>query len=71
MKQSAFNLAMDLSNNMFAFHLCGVLTSLSENNLPAPNPEKEALEYLKIYHSEELEAEEARENNSTPNHLLS
>jgi len=71
MKQSAFNLAMDLSNNVFAFYLCGVLTSLNENNLPAPNPEKEALEYLKVYYSDELAEEEARENNSTPNHLLS
>ena len=65
MKQSAFNLAMDLSNNMFAFHLCGILTSLSENNLPAPNPEKEALEYLQLYHADELAAEEARENAAT------
>ena len=62
---------MDLSNNMFAFHLCGVLTSLNENNLPAPNPEKEALEYLQLYHADELAAEEARENNETPSHLLS
>tara|TARA_R100001244_G_scaffold38160_1_gene34612 strand:- start:185 stop:391 length:207 start_codon:yes stop_codon:yes gene_type:complete len=66
-----FNLAMDLSNNMFAFHLCGVMSSLHENNLPCPNPEKEALEYLKLYHSEELEKLEADELNSTPNHLLS
>tara|TARA_R110000824_G_scaffold186203_1_gene367435 strand:- start:59 stop:265 length:207 start_codon:yes stop_codon:yes gene_type:complete len=60
-----FNLAMDLSNNMFAFHLCGVMTTLHENNLPCPNPEKEALEYLKLYHSEELEKLEADELNLT------
>jgi len=60
-----FNLAMDLSNNMFAFHLCGVMSSLHENNLPCPNPEKEALEYLKLYHSDELEKLEADELNST------
>ena len=66
-----FNLAMDLSNNMFAFHLCGVMSSLHENNLPCPNPEKEALEYLKLYHSEELEKLEADELNSTPELELS
>jgi hypothetical protein len=56
---------MDLSNNIFAYHLCGVLTSLSRNNLPAPDPEKEALEYLNLYHSDEMDKLEAEENNAT------
>ena len=71
MKQSLFNLAMDLSNNMFAYHLCGVMQSMHRNNHHCPDPEKEALDYLKLYHADELAAEEARENNETPNHLLS
>ena len=71
MPESNFNRAMDLSDGIFAYYLCGVLTSLSENNLPAPNPEKEALEYLNLYHSEEMEKLEADENNSTPEWSLS
>jgi len=63
---SYFNLAMDLSRTMFAYHLCGVMQSMHRNNMHCPNPEKEALEYLKCYHSEQLaEAEEANENNAT------
>ena len=68
---SYFNLAMDLSNNMFAFHLCGILTTLSRNNLPAPDPEKEAIAYLNLYHSEEMDKLEADELNSTPELELS
>ena len=68
---SNFNLAMDLSNGLFAYHLCGALTCLHRNNLPAPDPEKEALEYLKLYHSEELDKLEADENNETPEWSLS
>ena len=71
MKQSAFNLAMDLSNNMFAFHLCGVMTSMHRNNMHCPDPEKEALAYLNLYHSDEMEKLEAEENNSTPEWSLS
>jgi len=63
---SYFNLAMDLSRTMFAYHLCGVLTSLSESGGLAPDPEKEALEYLETFHAEALaEKLEADENNAT------
>ena len=69
---SYFNLAMDLSRTMFAYHLCGVLTSLHGNNLPAPDPEKEALEYLETFHAEALaEKQEADANNQTPEWSLS
>ena len=72
MKTNYFNLAMHLSNNMFAYHMCGVLTSLSNNNLPAPDPEKEALEYLETFHAEALaEKLEADANNQTPEWSLS
>ena len=67
-----FNLAMDLSNNMFAYHLCGVMHSLNQNTLPCPDPEKEALEYLETFHAEALaEKQEADANNATPEWSLS
>ena len=67
MKQtiSYFNLAMDLSRTMFAYHLCGVMQSMHHNNLPCPDPEKEALDYLNLYHSDEMDKLEADENNAT------
>ena len=49
-----FNLAMDLSNNMFAYHMCGVLSHLSSVDGLAPDPEAEALGYLKTFHAEAL-----------------
>ena len=67
-----FNLAMDLSNNMFAYHLCGVMTSMHHNNMHCPDPEKEALEYLETFHAEALaEKQEADANNATPEWSLS
>ena len=67
-----FNLAMDLSNNMFAYHLCGVLTHLSSVGGLAPDPEAEALGYLKTFHAEALaEKQEADANNATPELELS
>ena len=61
-----FNLAMDLSNNMFAYHLCGVMTTMHHNNMHCPDPEKEALSYLKTFHAEALaEKLEADANNKT------
>ena len=68
MKESHFNRAMDLSDGIFAYHLCGVLEATHYNNLPCPDPEKEALNYLQIYYPHVLlpeEKEEADENNST------
>ena len=68
MKESHFNRAMDLSDGIFAYHLCGVLESTHHNNLPCPNPEKVALEYLQTFYPHVLlpeEKEEADENNST------
>jgi len=61
-KTNYFSLAMDLSNNMFAFHLCGVLTHLSNVDGLAPDPEAEALGYLKTFHPEALEEDEPSED---------
>jgi hypothetical protein len=67
-----FNLAMDLSDSVFAYHLCGVLTATNHNNLPCPDPEKVAREYLEIFYAEALaEKLEADENNATPEWSLS
>jgi hypothetical protein len=67
-----FNLAMELSDNVFAWHLCGVLTATNHNNLPCPDPEKVAREYLEIFYAEELaEKLEADANNATPEWSLS
>ena len=68
MKESHFNRAMDLSDGIFAYHLCGVLEATHHNNLPCPNPEKVALEYLQVYYPHVLlpeEKEEADANNSS------
>ena len=69
---SYFNLAMDLSDNIFAYHLCGVLEVTHRNNLPCPSPEKLAKEYLEVFYAEELaEKLEADANNATPEWSLS
>jgi len=61
-----FNLAMDLSNNMFAYHLCGLMTVCHENGNLCPSPEAEALSYLETFHAEALaEKQEADANNAT------
>ena len=61
---SYFNLAMDLTDGIFAYHLCGVLESTHHNNLPCPDPEKVALEYLQTFYPEALaEKAEADANN--------
>ena len=57
------SLAMDASNGMFAYHLIGVMKAVSEGHGTCPNPEDEALDYLRVYHADLLEAEEAKENN--------
>ena len=67
-----FNLAMDLSNNMFAYHLCGLMTVCHESGSVCPSPEAEALSYLKTFHAEALaEKLEADANNATPELELS
>ena len=72
-----FNLAMDASDGIFAYYLCGVLTSCHEAGSKCPDPEAEALSYLKTFYPKEAEAwgvferEEANENNSTPEWSLS
>ena len=67
-----FNLAMDLSDNMFAYHLCGVMISRSRNGGLCPDPEAEALAYLETFHAEALaEKLEADANNATPELELS
>ena len=69
---SYFDLAMELSDNVFAWHLCGVLTSTNHNNLPCPDPEKVARQYLETFYAEELaEKLEADANNATPEWSLS
>jgi len=66
-----FNLAMDVSNGVFAYYLCGVMNVLSENGSPCPDPEEEALAYLEILYPEALAKAEADENNKTPELELS
>ena len=67
-----FNLAMELSNNVFAWHLSGVLEVLHRNNRPTPDLEKVAKEYLNCFYAEELaEKLEADANNATPEWSLS
>jgi len=47
---NAFKIAMELSNGSFAYYLCGVLNTLSDNGDKAPVPETEAREYLDTFH---------------------
>ena len=61
-----FNLAMDASDGIFAHYLCGVLTACHENGNLCPDPEAEALSYLKVFYAEALaEKLEADANNAT------
>ena len=72
MKESHFSRAMDLSDGIFAYHLCGVLTSCHESGSKCPDPEAEALSYLETFYAEELaEKLEADANNATPEWSLS
>ena len=66
-----FNLAMDASDGVFAYFLCGVLTSLFEADAPSPDVEAEALSYLQTFYPEALAKAEADENNKTPELELS
>ena len=69
---SYFNLAMDLSDNVFAWYLSGVLTACHKAASKCPDPEAEALSYLETFYAEELaEKLEADENNATPEWSLS
>ena len=63
MKESNTTLAMRASNGSFAYHLIGVMKAVAEGHGACPHPEDEALDYLKVFHAEVLEAEEAKENN--------
>ena len=71
MKESNFNLAMDASDGVFAYFLCGVLTSLCESGSKCPDVEAEALSYLQTYYPEALAKAEADANNETPEWSLS
>ncbi len=71
MNESNFNLAMDASDGVFAYFLCGVLTSLFESGSKSPDVEAEALSYLQTFYPEVLAKSDADTNNETPNHLLS
>ena len=65
MKESNFNRAMDLSDGIFAYYLCGVLTSLFESGSKCPDVEAEALSYLQVYYPHVLVKDEANELNSS------
>ena len=45
---------MELTNNKFAYHLCGVMTFCAENGKLCPDPEAEAVSYLETFHSDAL-----------------
>ena len=62
---------MDASDGVFAYFLCGVLTSLFESGSKSPDVEAEALSYLQTFYPEVLAKSDADTNNETPNHLLS
>ena len=68
MKETNTSLAMEASNGMFAYHLIGVMKACSEAGSVCPDPEAEALDYLKVFHAEVLEAEEADYNNENFRH---
>ena len=65
MKESNFNRAMDLSDGIFAYYLCGVLTSLFESGSKCPDVEAEALSYLQTFYPHTLTKEEADGLNSS------
>jgi len=65
MKENNFNRAMDLSDGIFAYYLCGVLTSLFESGAKCPDVEAEALSYLRTYYPHVLVKDEADELNSS------
>jgi len=65
MKENNFNRAMDLSDGIFAYYLCGVLTSLFESGSKCPDVEAEALSYLQVYYPHVLVNDEANELNSS------
>ena len=65
MKINNFNLAMDSSDGVFAYYLCGVLTSLFESGSKCPDVEAEALSYLQTFYPHVLVKDEADESNSS------
>ena len=65
MNESNFNLAMDASDGVFAYFLCGVLTSLFESGSKCPDVEKEAAQYMKVYYPHILVKDDADESNSS------
>lgn len=51
-----FNLAMDASDGVFAYYLCGLMRVLAEDpKRPCPDPEAKAKEYLAKYYPKVLE----------------
>ena len=67
-----FNLAMDASDGIFAYYLCGVLKSCHQSGSTCPDPDAEALAYLKTFYAEALADKlEADANNATPEMELS
>ncbi len=60
-----FNLAMELSDGIFAYYICGVLKACHESGSVCPDPEAEALSYLQTFYAEALAKAEADELNAT------
>ena len=52
-----FSLAMDTSNGLFAYYLCGIMKAVHEGHGTCPDPEAEALSYLQTFHPEALTLE--------------
>ena len=67
-----FNLAMELSDGIFAYYICGVLKACHESGSVCPDPEAEALSYLQTFYADALaEKAEADANNAIPELELS
>jgi len=65
MKESNFNLAMDASDGIFAYYLCGIMNVCHESGSRCPDPEAEGLSYLQTFYPEVLAKAEADELNQT------
>ena len=61
MENSTFNIAMDLSNGLFAHHLYGVLKVMHQNGDLTPSVDEEAAEYLDVFHEGWREEDEEEE----------
>ena len=62
MENSTFNIAMDLSNGLFAHHLYGVLKVMHLNGDLTPSIDEEAASYLDTFHAGWREDQEPEED---------